>query len=444
MSRHHSMFCVGLVALAGCSSSDHASKPGSTNETYLGLETPTDGFQVRDVGTTIPPGADLEFCEVAELPGTPSTTYYVSSVEMANGQESHHLIISISPPGSPSDAKLRAMNIGDRVPCLSAQIAFGEDIVAVGGIQHPYGKSALPPGIAEKYQGGSRVVFDYHFYNTTNEPVQAKSAFNFHLTDASKVKQLAGGFGFYNWTIDTPPGAHGSFTADCRLESDAIVGSLTRHTHKWGRDFSTWYAGGAHDGELVWTTPDFNTDTDHVFDEPVAVNAGEGFKFQCTYENTETYPLRFGVKATDEMCILFGAYWDAHGGYEPPAESCSITWIDADGIGRPASYPGAFPPPDPALASACLGGAPSHTACTECSCNSCADVLVKCFTDKDCAPIVQCFQGGGDCQSIVDQHSPGVGMAQQVSACVQTKCGSTCQGSGSGDGGATANDGGAR
>jgi hypothetical protein len=432
---------VSVLAL-GCSlacSSNSGSSPKSDDAdagTYLGLAPPTDGFQVRDIGTTIAAGDDQEFCEVAELPGTASTTYYVSGWEMGNSAQSHHLIISASTPGSKSDAKLRAMNIGDKVPCLGAQIEFGEDMVSIGGIQHPYGKDNLPDGIASTYVGGSRIVFDYHFYNTTEHTVPARSAINFHLTEKSKVKQLAGGIGFPNWTIDTPPGQQGKFVADCRLKHDATVGGLTRHTHRWGTDFSAWFSGGADDGKLVWTTPNFNTDVDYTFDQPVDVKAGDGFKYECDYDNTENYALRFGVKASDEMCILFGDLWDAHGAYDAPVEDCQVTWVDPAGVGHPADYPGAFPPASAAGAGACLAGAGADpTACTTCTCNSCGDILVKCFTDADCGPIVQCSEKGGDCQSVISDHSPGTGLAQQVGACVQAKCGSLCGGSGSGDAG---------
>ena len=108
------------------------------------------------------------------------------------------------------------------------------------------------------------------------------------------MKQLAGGFGFFNWTIDTPPGTTKAFTGDCRLENDATVFGLARHTHQWGRDFSTWFAGGARDGEFI------------------------------------------------------------------------------------------------------------------------------------CGPIVQCSEKGGDCQAVISDHSKGLGLAQQVSACVGARCSDTC------------------
>ena len=42
---------------------------------------------------------------------------------------------------------------------------------------------------------------------------------------------------------------------------------------------------------------------------------GEGFRFQCEYDNTTDDVLTFGPKATDEMCILFGIAWSPNALY---------------------------------------------------------------------------------------------------------------------------------
>jgi hypothetical protein len=187
------------------------------------------------------------------------------------------------------------------------------------------------------------------------------------------------------------------------------------------------HAGGAHDGEKIWTSADWEHDVDHEFAPPVLMKAGEGFRFECDYQNDEAKPLRFGTSATDEMCILFGLIWDAGDARQVPDQGCSITWIDAAGIGHPATDDGGFPKPSDAIAQACLagsstGGAPLD-ACGECRCTSCGDPIVKCATDTECAAVLGCFTGGtGDCRSAMSQHSSAVGMLQQLQACIATEC----------------------
>jgi len=292
------------------------------------------------------------------------------------------------------------------------------------------GRRTYPDGIGRLYYGGQRIVFDYHFLNTSKDSIEARSAFNLHLTDEAHVQHLAGGIGFYNWTIDTPPGKQGAFTAECHFGSDVMTGGLTRHTHRWGTDYSVWYSGGPNDGEHLWTSHDWENDTSFPFDPPVAMNAGEGFKFECDYTNTEDYDLRFGTKASDEMCILFGLVWDPNA-FAAPSEGCDVTWVDSNGVGHPATDDGGFPTPPAADASLCLAAAtPSGgtaDVCLTCKCDSCATVLIKCKTDAECGPIIDCYQhGSGMCEPVIDAHSSGVGLAKQVSACIGSKCASAC------------------
>jgi len=244
---------IAAFASLGCGS-DEAVVPPKEGK-YLGLEEPTDGFRVKNLGTTIAPGADVEFCEVSELPGDPSDTYYVVGTELGNAPFSHHLIVTAAEPGSPADQKLREHAVGDSVPCLSSEQVFGsEGMYWVGGTQLPYTRTTYQPGVGREYHGGQRLVFDYHYYNTSDQDVQARSAFNFHLGKAEDVKHLMRRSQFANYTIDTPSKTAGSFTGECRYKQDVMVGAITRHTHRWGTDFSIWYEGKARDGEKIWTS----------------------------------------------------------------------------------------------------------------------------------------------------------------------------------------------
>jgi hypothetical protein len=258
---------------------------------------------------------------------------------------------------------------------------------------------------------------------------EARSAFNFHLGDPAEIKQIASGFGFYNFTIDTPAGKTGSFTGECHFKQDVKVGGITRHTHRWGTDYSVWFSGGAHDGEHIWTSKDWEHDIDHGFADPVLVKAGEGFRFQCDYDNGENHALRFGTSAKDEMCILFGLIWDAGGARETPGQDCQITWVDSNQIGHPANEAGGFPKATEGDAALCLSGAGgTATDCLKCDCNSCGSVLVKCATDADCKPILDCTRTHSvkDCQSVIDEHSSAAGLISQVSSCVSSQCSSVC------------------
>lgn len=434
-----SVSALALLTLGfGCSSEEK--KPAK----YLGLEVldAKQGIHLRSQGVDVPPGQDVEYCETAQLPGSPSDTYYVNQIEYGNGDNSHHLIIGIAEQGSAAETEIASHEIGYTVPCRTVD-EFGAGMEFTGGVQQPYGKQSFPPGVGRVYHGGQRLIFDYHYYNTTLETVHALSAVNFHLTDASNVKHIARIFGFSNWTINTPPHQKGSFTGECHFTQDATINGLTRHTHRWGTDYTVWYSGGPNDGQQVFKSLNYEDDVDHYFPAPRVIKAGEGFRFQCNYDNTEDHTLAFGLNATDEMCILFGEYWEAIDGQELNPQDCSITTIDAEGIGRPLSEGGEFRAPTSEEVAACISNSGFTGACADCSCNTCGGVAADCYGNVDCKAIMDCIMASGctgqescssACADAISAHATAVGMLIQLSTCFST-CNSIC-GTGTGaDGG---------
>lgn len=274
------------------------------------LEAPENGFQMHSNGRWIAPGTDVEYCEVITLPGTPDDVYYVDRLEVAMHPWSHHVIIEAAKVGSEADGRMKD---GLSVPCISGESAYGNGLVDVIGAQAPYNQIDLPDGVGRIYTGGQKVVVDYHYFNPTLDYIPARHAINFHLVEKENVDHIAQTWGFYNFFIFTMPGTQSKFAAECTFKKDVMLYSLTRHTHRWGTDFHVWHKGGELDGQHLWTSKDWELEVDYVFDEPVLIPAGQGFTFQCEYDNTTDEILKFGVKATDEMCILFGIAWSPDG-----------------------------------------------------------------------------------------------------------------------------------
>jgi len=190
-----------------------------------------------------------------------------------------------------------------------------------------------------------------------------------------------------------------------------------------------WFAGGARDGMPIWSSQDWEHDIDYDFPEPVALKSGEGFRFQCSYRNTTTRALRFGTSASDEMCILFGLFWEGQGNAAAARQGCNLTWVDSAGVAQAATAKGGPPRASMTDASLCISGSgPSVDDCGLCRCNSCGTSIIKCATDADCAPLLDCYSHctGGNCQSacqsVIDQHSSAFGLLLQVSECIDAKC----------------------
>jgi hypothetical protein len=401
------------------------------------LKVPKEGFQVRSLGADIGPGEDVEYCEIAELPGDPTDVYYANSIELANAEFSHHLVVATALPNTPADAALRAMNIGDKVQCNGTNYEWPQEgLVFVASAQTPYIARNFPEGVGSVLYGNQRAVFDYHYLNTGEETVHAQSAINVHTVDGSTIEHIATAFSFFNFTVNVPPHASGSFAAECHFNDDLTVSSLVRHTHQQGRDFSVWFSGGANDQDFVWTSHDWKNEPGYDFTPPISLKAGEGFKFQCDFENQGDTPLRYGIKGTDEMCILAGWFWPSGNTRELPPQNCGITWLDRQGVGHPANEDGGFPPANASDAQICRAGVKLEgysdldPTCTSCMCDSCGKVLLACVGDADCSALVDCFSNGctdetdciQSCKQELHDHSSAVGMMEQVQACVSSKC----------------------
>lgn len=314
--------CAGtFLAVVGCDSGGghgDGSGDGECAEPPC-LGAPEKGFQVGNDVVMIEPGQDIEFCEVVQLPGGPEDTYYVNRFSSMMTRGSHHLLVAAIEPGSSTDANAQ---VGDRVECFGPASGFGGDLLDVTGQQLPYHEESFPPGVGKVFTGGQKLVFNYHYLNAGEEPIPAQIAVNFHTTEAANVQKIAGIFSFFFIGIDVKKGETADYTISCNLGTDVMVHKLTRHTHQWGTEFPVEFAGGERDGELIFTSPNYE-DPDHIFDEPVLVQAGEGFRFTCNYDNTDgTHDLSFGENTTDEMCILFGTIFSPTARELPGSQGC--------------------------------------------------------------------------------------------------------------------------
>jgi hypothetical protein len=272
------------------------------------LDVPARGIQLRSAGRTIAPGEDRELCEIVRLPGGPEDLHVVDGFELAMMPGSHHLIIAAVEPGSETEASVAE---GEVIDCVGPT-GFGEDVSFVTGAQLPVYEESYPAGVGKVYRGGQFLVFNYHYFNATDAPIEGRAALNLYTTDVEAISKEMGLLAFANLDIAIPPGEARSFTGECRFDEDVLVHKLMRHTHRWGREFPVELAGGARDGELVYVSPSYE-EPDHLFDEPLLVRAGDGFRFTCNYVNDTASTLEFGVKATDEMCILFGLIFSPTG-----------------------------------------------------------------------------------------------------------------------------------
>ena len=87
------------------------------------------------------------------------------------------------------------------------------------------------------------------------------------------------------------------------------VFQLFSHAHANMTEFRVYGLGGDIDNELLYITFDWEHPPIKEFDPPILLEAGQGFRIETTYDNPNSRALTFGLRSTDEMMILFGAYY---------------------------------------------------------------------------------------------------------------------------------------
>lgn len=321
-------FAIGCASQAGSGFADPVATGGT--EAQLELAPPAVGFQLETHGVAIEPGDDVRWCEVLRVPGAPDDVYRVDRIEGLLSPGARDLIVSIAPLGSETEA---LMEVGSRVPCTRAGEAFGEDLEELTSTQRAWLDQQYPAGVGHTIYGGQRIAVDYLYVNAAEEVASAKIKLNFHASDAGALKRTAHTARFNNLTIYTPPRGRSSHLAECSFPEDVWVGELVRRTQQRATGFSVWIAGGERDGELVWHSarPD---EPNLELAEPLRLEGGQGFRFECDYLNTSDRELRFGVNASDETCALNSLYWPVDEQSAGEQADCLLFEVDSDGVAR--------------------------------------------------------------------------------------------------------------
>jgi hypothetical protein len=299
------------LAVAACASETGTEVPtrGVVNvaEQPIELAPPERGFQVETSGVQIEPGDDVRMCEVVVLPGESSERYYVNRIQSALAAPGEDLIVRAADPGSETAA---IMDRGASVPCTRAGEAFGEELSDLLWSRGHYADERFPATSGKILHGGQKLAVEYHYVNNTRDAMLAKVKLSFHVVDAEQIQHLVQTARFENFTIYTPPNGRSSHLGECRVRQGMMVSELVRRTQRYGTHFKVWRVGGEHDGQLVWDSAD-RRDSRVTLPSPLQLMAGEGFRFQCDYDNPTDRELRYGVSAADETCTLDATFFAA-------------------------------------------------------------------------------------------------------------------------------------
>ena len=160
--------------------------------------------------------------------------------------------------------------------------------------------------MAQRLPAGTGIDLNAHYANYTGQEIQAEAYFNLHLIEPSQVQHEVEVFALSNFDIDLPPGQVTTLEKEFRFKEKRHILQLVSHAHDRMVEFRAAVLGGPRDGELIYTSYDWEHAPLIDLSPPLVLEEGQGLKITATYDNQTDRRLFFGFTRKDEMMILYG------------------------------------------------------------------------------------------------------------------------------------------
>ncbi len=178
------------------------------------------------------------------------------------------------------------------------------------GSQAQYTNYTFPEGVALLVPAGASLDLNSHYVNRTDSVVKGEVQLNLYTIDRSKVQRVVRPLDLGNSNLSIPAQSRVTLTKSFFFDKPRKVLALTSHMHKLGEKFVIKIKGGTRDGEVVYTSTDWEHPDIVTFPTAINLQKGEGLTSEITYNNTTSKAVRYGLASDDEMGIIFGYYYE--------------------------------------------------------------------------------------------------------------------------------------
>ncbi|WP_339812138.1 hypothetical protein [uncultured Imperialibacter sp.] len=275
------------------------------------LAVPDEGIQFHLGPFDVPANTDREMFSY-KLLNNPDPIF-IKEVEFSMRPGSHHFILYNYTNNIPELFVPKSDYIRDVYDAKGEYVISTLLVMAyhqfVTGTQWPRMRYAFPEGVALKVPANSGFDMNSHYANKTNEAVVGEVYANIYTTKEEEVAHVAEILNLNNDNINIPAKTKTSLTKEFRFDEERTIFQLWSHAHSHMTEFRVYAIGGENDGKLVYISYDWEHPPILQLDPPLVIPAKGGLKLVTTYDNQENRSLHLGLRSTDEMMILFGAYY---------------------------------------------------------------------------------------------------------------------------------------
>jgi len=182
--------------------------------------------------------------------------------------------------------------------------------VYFAGAQAQYQDYTFPEGMALLLPAGASLDLNSHYVNRSNAVTKGEAQFNLYTVPKARVTQVVQTLDLGNTSLTIPANNRVTISKDFLFGKARKILTLTSHMHKAGEKFVIKIKGGTRNGEIVYTSTNWEHPDIITFKTPIDLKAGEGLTSEITYNNTTAKSVSFGLTSEDEMGIIFGYYFE--------------------------------------------------------------------------------------------------------------------------------------
>ena len=261
------------------------------------------GFQIHIEPFPIQANFEREFYVRKALGNTEEV--YLTGFEMKARPGTHHMIAY----SFAKDDVLPPLNVmyDQNMPNNTIALRSGK---STGGalFQSPQAdyRFNLPEGYAVKTAPNASFLMNSHYFNSSSKTRFGEIYANFYTLPLNQVKQVLDVQYWSPEDISLPPNQKTTMQTDYIMEKETVIPLLLSHYHKRGEKFEVRIKGGTRNGELIYSSTDYEDPLAKTFSPALVLKKGEGLTTFVTYNNTTNRTIKFGVTSEDEMNILIG------------------------------------------------------------------------------------------------------------------------------------------
>ncbi|RRB06791.1 monooxygenase [Larkinella rosea] len=234
---------------------------------------------------------------------------YVNRFEVKMRPNSHHFVLYNfrNNQNLPAMNEVRDLRNSDNTLNLLTALSMQNHVYFIG-VQAPYIDYAFPEGTALLIPANATMDMNSHYVNKTTASITGEVFVNLYTTEKAKVKSVVKTMDFNNTDLPIPAKTRVTLSKTFVMSKPVKVLVLTSHTHKLGEKFVVKIKGGARDGEVIYTSTDWEHPDIKTFTTPILLAKGDALVSEITYNNTTSKDVNFGLTSDDEMGIIFGYY----------------------------------------------------------------------------------------------------------------------------------------